>query len=235
MLVGHKESDKRHQEARVSWSPGELILISKLPSIIKQGYIACKSTLKSILKVLRNEDEADDGRSHVGSFHLKTTFLYFLEKTPPSNIKSPFGLMMNLLHDLCCYVKDGKLPHYFLPECDLLSMVRPHERKVALKAIQTVLSEPIYAMVKCPSEPDEIFGDINPDDVMTAFHHVSTHPSCEQHWERLLLLLSRLDEWKIQHYFIQLQADEKNEERAVSERPVLVMLVDLLKHIRRMN
>ena len=233
VLVGHKESDKIIQEARVSWSPGELILISKLPSIIKQGYIACKYTLKSVLKVLRNQDEAVDGRSHVGSFHLKTTFLYFLEKTSPSNINSPFGLMMGLLRDLCCYIKDGKLPHYFLLECDLLSLVGPRERKFALQAIQTVLSDPISALFKCPSQPDEIYGDIPPVDLMVAFRHVSTHPSCERCWEELLLLLSRLDEWKVQHYCIQTRVDEKNKERTASERPILIMLVDLLKHIKR--
>ena len=108
VLVGHKDSPRKDQEFRLSWSAGELVLISKLPNHIKQGYIAFKYVMKCFLKMNRAQNETDHGRSKIGSFHFKTMFLYHLENTVPSKIISPFGLMMDLFNDFIGYLNRGK-------------------------------------------------------------------------------------------------------------------------------
>ena len=200
VLVGHKKSTREGQEFRLSWSANELVLIWTLPNHIKQGYIAFKYVMKYFLKMNRVQNETDHGRSKIGSFHFKMTFLYTLENTPPSKINSPFRLMMDLASNFLDYLNRGKLPHYFLPECDLLATVGHDERQIAIKSIHNIISDPISAVLKCPSVPNEIYGDILPDDLVAVFHRVSTDPCCERRRHELVLLLSRLDEWRQQRY-----------------------------------
>ena len=225
VLVGHKDSPTKDQEFRLSWSTGESILISTLPNNIKQGYIAFKYIMKHFIKMNRVQNETDCGRSKIGSFHFKTTLLHHLEKTNPSMISSPFGLMMVLIIKFKGYVNRGKLPHYFLPECDLLATVGAEERQIAHKSIHDILSDPTSAILKCPSVPTEIYGDIVPDELVSIFHRVSTHPCCERSRDELLLLLSRLDEWRQQCYHRQLKLDGREGEYRVSGSPELRGLV----------
>ena len=83
VLVGHKLSSEFKLQARVSWSLLEYILMKELSENVRQGYIACKYVAKRFLKVRRGQNAAGDGRSHVGSYHIKTVFLRFLEKKIP--------------------------------------------------------------------------------------------------------------------------------------------------------
>ena len=225
VLVGHKESPRKDQEFRHSWSTGEMVLISPLPHHIKQGYIAFKYVMKYFLKMNRGQNKTDDGRSKIGSYHFKTTFLYHLENTPPSKIDSPYGLMMDLFRDFINHLNHDKLPHYFLPECDLLATVGHEERQIARKSIHVILLDPISAVLKCPSVPTQIYGGIHPGDLVTVFHQVSTHPCCERSRDELLLLLSCLDEWRQQCYRTQLGRDNKKKRYRVSGRPELRGLV----------
>ena len=228
VLVGSKESHNPDLQARNSWSTGEMLLISKLPKIIKKGLIAAKCLFKHCVKFYRDGNVSGDGRSHVGSYHLKTTLLNHLEKTPPSKFNSPFNVMLTVFQILCIYIQKGYLPHYFLPECNLLATVGCEARQIALNAIQHIVCDPIATTLKCPSKPHEIYGDISPDDLVAAFQFVSTHPSCERSWDDLLQLLSRLDRWRPRLYHVDLQADERY---GVSGRPELITLVDMLEKI----
>ena len=221
VLVGHKDSLRINQEFRLSWSTNELVLIRTLPNHIKQGYIAFKYVMKYFLKMNRVQNETD-GRSKIGSFHFKMTFLYTLENTPPSKINSPFRLMIDLASNFLDYLNRGKLPHYFLPECDLLATVGHDERQIAIKSIHNIFSNPISAVLKCPSVPKQIYGDILPDDLVAVFHRASTRPCCERRRHELVLLLSRLDEWRQRRYREELEWDDKY---GVSGRPELRGLV----------
>ena len=130
VLVGSKESRNSNQQARNSWSTGEMILISKLPQIIKKWLIAAKCMYKHCVQIYRDGNVTGDDRSHVGSYHLKTTFLNHLENTPPSEFTSAFSVMMNVLQNLSTHLRRGNLPHYFLPECNLLTTVGCNERQI---------------------------------------------------------------------------------------------------------
>ena len=230
VLVGSKESQNPQKEARHSWSPGEMLLISYLPKYIKQGLVAAKFTYKHRIKINRGEREIVGGRSHIGTYHLKTTLLNHLEKTPPSKIYSAFQAMMNIFHDLYMYIKRGNLPHYFLPECNLLATVGDDERQISLQTVQDIICDPISTILKCPSEPTEIYGDICADDLVAAFHDSAAHPCSERRQEDLVQLLARLDEWRDWCYIRRLHTDWVDRvSYRVTGRPGLTGLVDTLK------
>ena len=236
VLVGSKESNTPEKEARHSWSPAEMLLISKLPIYIKKGLIAAKLTYKHCVKTNCDGNVTNDGRSQVGTYHLKTTLLNHLEKTPPSKINSSFQVMMNLFYDLCMYLDRGNLPHYFLPECNLLATVKHDERQMALQAIKIIVLDPIDAILKCPSEPTEIYGDVLADDLVTAFKGVSAYPSSARRQVDLVHLLSRLDQWRQWRYYRQADTDRcEGASYRVSSRPELAGLVDMIEAWKKGN
>ena len=230
VLVGSKESDHPELEARASWSPGEMLLISKLKNSIKQGFIAAKFTFKSAIKIIRDGNVPAHGRSHVGSYHLKNTLLHHLEKTPPSKINSPYRLMINILRDLQMYLRRGTLPHYFLQGCNLLTTIGRDERQMALKAIEAIVSDPVSAIIKCPDKPKEINGDTCPDDLVSAFRLVSADPSCVENRYDLFVLLSQLNLSRLPLYCRQLTFDKYGISRGPI-RPDLTRLTDMLNKI----
>ena len=233
VLVGHKLSRDVHLQARISWSILELKLIKMLSESVRQGYIACKYVMKRFLKAHRGQNEAADGRSLVGSYHIKTVFLRHLEKTPPSRIFSPFGLFIDILRELDLYLKVGKLPHYFLTHCDLFETVKDEELRIARQVIGRILSDPLNALLTCPSRPEQIYGAVRPDDLVLRFHRVSSHPTCGQCLKDLSELLARVDERRRERYKVQQEMDgDKKEYKRVSGRPTITGLVNTIKQIK---
>ena len=233
VLVGHKLSDEFHLQARLSWSHLEILLIAKLPETIKQVYIAVKYIFKSFMKMLRdqNPNNASDGRSNVGSFHIKTTLLWNLEKRPPKFIQSQLRFMLDLLHDFGHYLETGTLPHYFLPDYNLLETTSPDERRIARSVIEIILSDPIQAILRSPSCPKELYGEVQPDSLVTAFHKVSSHPTHAKSHEDLLNLLACLDERRQQRYHEQVTKDNgRFDWQYVSGRPQLTGLANMLAY-----
>ena len=235
VLVGHKLSPEFRLQARISWSHLELKLIQELPESVRQGYIACKYVFKRFLKARRGQNETDEGKetkNSVSSYYIKTTFLRYLEKTHPSMIKSPFSLFLDLLHELNTYLKGRKLPHYFVAQCNLLETVEEGELChvcLAQQVIEEILSDPLNALLTSPTAPQEIYGEVHPDYLVSAFSRVFSHPTCDQSWNDLSDLLARVDERRRQRYREQ---REKDERPRVSGRAELTGLVDSLKQIK---
>ena len=226
VLVGHKHSRDFKLQARLSWSHCEMKLIQELSERVRQGYIACKYVLKHFLAVHRGQTTDGDGRSRVGSFHIKNVFLHFLEKRPPSTITSPFGLFIDLLHELDNFLMEGKLPHYFLAECNLLGTVDDKERRTARRTIQVILADPLTALIKSPTCPEQIYGNIRPDVLVGGFRRMLALPTCEQSRVHLFLLLARLDECRQHRYRKQQETDDQPDK--VSGRLRLTGLVNTL-------
>ena len=236
VLVGHKLSAEFRLEARISWSHLEYKLIKELPESIRQGYIAYKYVMKRFLEAHRGQNEAADGRSKVGSYHLKTVFLHFLEKRPPSLITSPFELFLDLLTHLDVYLQVGKLPHYFLPQCDLLETVGNDERHLARQVIQEILSNPLNALLTSPTRPREIYGEVSPaHHLVVVFKRVTDHPTCEQSRAYLSQLLARVDERRRERFRQQRESDDHPGllREKVSGRAELIGLVDTLKQMKQ--
>ena len=228
VLVGHKHSRYFKRQARISFSHCEIRLIRELSESVRQGYLSCKYTLKRFLAAHRRQTKAGDGRSLVGSYHIKTVLLHYLEKIPPHMITSSFRFFVDLLHELNHYIEMGKLPHYFLAECDLLETVNGEERHIARQAIQRILSDPLTALLTSPIYPQQIYGEVHPDVLVNRFQRIANHLACEQTWKDLSVLLARLDECRQQRY----QKQEWDERNTVYGRPGLIGLVDKLKQIQ---
>ena len=230
VLVGHKGSPDSEfkQQARMSWSHLELKLIQELPESVLQGYIASKYVMKRFLKAHRGQKEAVDGRSRLGSYHIKTVFLHFLEKTPPLLITSPFLLFLDLVHQLDECIAVGKLPHYFVNQCNLLETVGDGERDIAHKAVRYILSNPLSALLTSPTDPQQIYGGVCPDDLVNAFRAASTHLTRDK-YRNLFDLLARVDERR-RHRFKEQQEDDRN--KCVYGRNQLTGLADMLNEIK---
>ena len=232
VLVGHKLSQEYSIQARISWSHHEYELIHGLSDTVRQGYIACKYVLKCFLAVHRGQGVGGDGRSRVGSYHLKTVFLYFLEKRSPSLITSPFKLFLDLLIELDEYLQVGKLPHFFLAQCDLLETVEEDERCIAHQAISDILSDPLKAILTSLTDPKTIYVDVRQEDLVDAFHNLSAHPKCEHSRKNLFWLLFYLDKRRHNCFIDQEKRDSETDIR-VYGRTKLIPLVDMLKQIKR--
>ena len=228
VLTGHKLSKDCNREARISWSHCEMKIMQELSESVRQGYIACKYVLKHFLTVHRRQTETGDGRSRVGSFHIKTVFLHYLEKRPPWMIMSPFRLFVDLLNELVHYLEVWKLPHYFLSECNLLETVDGEERRIARQTIQAILSDPLAAILTSPTNPHQIYGDVLPGTLVNSVHRVMTHATCERSRKDLSMLLARVDGHRYELYRRQRERDEAYR---VSGRPCLTGLCDTLKQI----
>ena len=228
VLVGHKHSNEFPLQARLSWSPSEIILMSELPEYIKQAYIAIKYTFKYFMKLFRGPDTTGDGRSLVGSYHIKTVFLHHLESKTPTMIGSQLGLITGLLCDFDNYLKAGKLPHHFLPNCNLLATVGPEERHITHNVINYILSDPLRAILSCPTDPHDIYGEVRPDTLVAAFRRVSSQPTSVESREELLRLLSCLDERR-KLLYQQQQEEDEDWFNMVFDRPGLTGLVDMLR------
>ena len=227
VLTGHKLSppDQIPLQARHSWSHCEMELIITLPLDIKQIYIAIKYVFKRLIKTFRGTDKAADGRSTVGSYYLKTAFLRHLENRPSTMIRSQLDRMRGLLSDLDGYLNDGNLPHYFLWKCNLLATVGPEERRLARDVIQHIQSDPLRAILTCPTDPYEIYGGVQPDTLVAAFRQLSSHPTSVSSREYLLWLLRCLDKTRRGRYRWQRERDGSG----VSGRPELRGLVEMLR------
>ena len=236
VLVGHRHCGEFPLQARISWSHAEMKLTMSIPLIIKQVYIALKYVFKCFM-VNRYSTTATDGRSHIGSYHLKTVFLHHLESIPHGKMSSQFNFMVELLSALQDHIKTGILPHYFLPECNLLTTVGPEERDIACNVIHHIRSDPLRAILTCPIQPQNIYGEVQPDALVTAFHRLLHCPTCVRSHDDLQQLLSYLDERRLLRYNLQKEQDDTNSlfHGKVHGRDELTGLVEMLhKRIYRL-
>ena len=231
VLVGYKygRCSDFNIQARQSWSHCEFKLISSLPKHIIQGYIAFKYIMKTLLASRRNQTEIKDGRSQIGSYHLKNVLLHHLEKQPPSLIKSPFALILNLCRDLSYNIKNETLPNYFLAECNLLETVDPADMCLTQEVIRYILSDPLHALLMSHTRPREIYGDIRPSEFMAAFRQLSHKPTSRENQQHLLEFLEQIDMRRDLHHVLQQLGDKFNPKNTGRKKPV--GLVSSLKKI----
>ena len=75
-----------------------------------------------------------------------------------------------------------------------METVEDGEQLSARQVIQEILSDPLNALLTSPTIPQQIYGEIRPDQLVVAFQRVSAHPTCEQSWKDLSGLLACVDE-----------------------------------------
>ena len=171
VAAGHRLSANRETEWRISCSHLEYVLIRDLPVWVKQAYCALKYIMKSkdrrsSTTVVKNhtslssqEDMGSGGRTKLCSFHLKVTLLWELEKPAAWMHESPFYLMSRLFKALLKFIEEGSMPHYFMPECDLLQCVAPDELEATAHYIEEQIKpDPITAIILAPKYPRQLYG-----------------------------------------------------------------------------
>lgn len=262
--TGHKASKKpiHDLEWRASFSLQETALAKDMPLWIKQGLWAFKYTLKHTLcrdkhltnmrmgrlcsvnctwsELCENQSaEGQEGRSKIGSYHMKTTLLWELEEPAVWGARCPFKLLMNLLNRMLGYLQNGSMPHYFIPQCDLLQCVSSADQLATQECINQILTNPIPAIIMSPSSPKEIFGPMIKGDLSTqseladtfcsAIANVGT-PQFVEDTEKLQSLLEGLDQQKRKTYQKQCKRDKH---LGIKDRPPLLNLVTMLHHVCR--
>ena len=231
VLCGHKASAQYNSEARLSFSLCEFKLIHDQPTVVKQAYIAFKYIVKRILSQQRSGAWENDGRGHMSSYHLKSILLQYLEKTPTHSLTSSFECMMELFIELDSFLKAGKLPHYFVEQCDLFEMIMTEELNSIRKEIKCIMRNPFSAILDTLTEPKQIFDDIQPDEIQKALLRVSLHPAHIWSCHHLRTILHRLDAHRLR-IFDELVKSDKT--KNVLARPPLTILVDIFDQAMHM-
>ena len=158
VAVGHSLSANTDIEWRTSWSIPELLLAETIPAWAKQGYRAFKYTVNTTLKRERMAKGNTRGRGKVGSYHMKTVLYISLQNPKPWNYKCPYELFIFLLRKLKHHLRTGKLPHFFIPECNLFQTTPQAELDLAIQCVKQIISDPVIALLKSPLVNHEVYG-----------------------------------------------------------------------------
>ena len=174
--TGHKMSSNRALEWRCSWSIPELLLADDMPRWVKQAYWTLKFTVKNRIKKLRQQRglTETEGRSIVGSYHLKTTLMWQLERMDERYwaAQCPFTLFLAMLRSFKVnlqqeYLRGSRsygpyMAHYFIPQCNLLEYVSRDDLKLALEVVDEILDNPLKAILMCPEFFPFVYGRETP-------------------------------------------------------------------------
>ena len=195
VFVGQKGSLDPHLSCRFSFSHVELLLFRDLPNRVKRAHVMFKYSFRTLLRTLRGSAEPTEGRSKVSSYHLKTVLLHVLEEDPTSQEREAFELMLILYHRLHTFLQQGRLPHYFLPECDLFATVDSSERQSAEQAVHAALQDPIKALLLSHQDPRAVYGLVNwrLNELIRVLYGLETE-TCDTD---LRCILFELDKWRI--------------------------------------
>ena len=174
---------------------------------------------KMLLTALKGYQAGDHfGRSKLGSYHMKTVLLYTLEEHPPSAMdsSSPFDFMLLLLRKLQFHLQKGTLPHYFDPQCDLFECIDKEELHGAMSVVETILSDPVSAIIHSPEHPEELYGadsgGITPDELNKSLQDLMysvSSPDFSTNKKKMRRILKYLDTYRWSKYNQVLAEDAK--------------------------
>ena len=171
------------------------------------------------------------------------TLFWELEKTDAWKYESSFYLLLRLFDALLKFLTCGNLPHYFIPNCNLLQCVADREKNVATHHINECVRDPIGAILMSPKYPRQIYGGednknvyVDEQDIIAGFRILSqaiTDSSTDVDTPVMFLrrLCLRLDKHRNLRYQVMLKA------RVFDSTYPLINLVNVLIGIktRRMN
>ena len=132
----HPASDEKQFQWRISFSHQERLLVTQFNSVQLKCYILLKIIKKELIKQYIKEDT-------LTSYHLKTCMLYILENTPselwvPENL---VGCLIMCLRQIHLWIRDEKIPNYFIPGENMLDRItKPELRRKLAARIDWVLN-----------------------------------------------------------------------------------------------
>ena len=132
----HPASDEKEFQWRISFSHQERLLVTQFNSVQLKCYILLKIIKKELIKQYIKEDT-------LTSYHLKTCMLYILENTP-SELWVPENLVRCLimcLRQIHLWIRDEKIPNYFIPGENMLDRIpKPELRRKLAARIDWILN-----------------------------------------------------------------------------------------------
>ena len=132
----HPASDEKQFQWRISFSHQERLLVTQFNSVQLKCYILLKIIKKELIKEYIKEDT-------LTSYHLKTCMLYILENTPselwvPENL---VGCLIMCLRQIHLWIRDEKIPNYFIPGENMLDRItKPELRRKLAARIDWILN-----------------------------------------------------------------------------------------------
>ena len=132
----HPASDERQFQWRISFSHQERLLVTQFNSVQLKCYILLKIIKKELIQQYIKEDT-------LTSYHLKTCMLYILENTPselwvPENLVSCLIMCLRQIH---LWIRDEKIPNYFIPGENMLDRItKPELRRKLAARIDWILN-----------------------------------------------------------------------------------------------
>ena len=127
--ASHPASDEQQFQWRISFSHQERLLVTQFNSVQLKCYILLKIIKKELIQQYIKEDT-------LTSYHLKTCMLYILENTPselwvPENL---VGCLIMCLRQIHLWIRDEKIPNYFIPGENMLDRITTPELRRKLAA-----------------------------------------------------------------------------------------------------
>lgn len=136
----HASSPNKDLEWRFSSSLAEIKLGRSLTEEPRVCYLALKALHHMELK----EPEG------LTSYHLKTIMLWMCENTPPE-LWTPDHLgqaFLALLDKVIRCLKDGRISNYFVPECNLIDLVKKDDLNEWLKKLEAIRQNPVPHLLR---------------------------------------------------------------------------------------
>ena len=147
----HPASDEKQFQWRISFSHQERLLVTQFNSVQLKCYILLKIIKKELIKQEIKEDT-------LTSYHLKTCMLYILENTR-SELWVPENLVdcvIMCLRQIRLWIRDEKIPNYFIPEENMLDRItKPELRRKLAPRIDWILNCAIRDVL-CNLQTDKI-------------------------------------------------------------------------------
>ena len=147
----HPASDEKKFQWRISFSYQERLLVTQFNSVQLKCYILLKIIKKELIQQEIKEDT-------LTSYHLKTCMLYTLENTPselwvPENL---VGCLIMCLRQIHLWIRDEKIPNYFIPGENMLDRItKPELRRKLADRIDWILNCAICDVL-CNLQTDNI-------------------------------------------------------------------------------
>ena len=240
--VGHFASPNAKIEWRHSWSLAEILMAKDMPCWVKQAFWAFKYTLKHALVqahpqphrgccylCCRKETWSPRGRRQLGSYHIKTVFLWELEEPAAWYGDCPFRLMMRLFARLQQCLNSHGLPHYFTTDVDLFDGIEDQELELAKGCVDRIITDPIAAIICSPTQPWQLYGGSKHEHDATVENIIKTLKNMANHTNRSAMalkeLLSSIDIHRQRMYEKQRKRDRA---KKVQSRRKIEKLVDLI-------
>ena len=125
----HPASDEKQFQWRISFSHQERLLVTQFNSVQLKCYILLKIIKEELIKQYIKEDT-------LTSYHLKTCMLYILENTPSELWvrENLVGCLIMCLRQIHLWIRDEKIPNYFIPEENMIDRITTPELRRKLAA-----------------------------------------------------------------------------------------------------